>query len=136
MDLARRAASTFSGVMGSSVILTPTASSTALAMAGATGEIGFSPMALPWKGPFPVGALLKICSWLPGLHQNPISPCLMGQAMSYSPWPIFQGPGRRMNRAMTTVENAAAPRHRYPTPGNPLAANNMPPRAAPQTPPD
>ena len=56
--------------------------------------------------------------------------------MSYFLWPIVQGPGRRMNRAMTTVENAAAPRHRYPTPGNPLAANNMPPRAAPQTPPD
>ena len=37
----------FSAVMGKSWMRTPTASSTALAMAGATGEMGFSPMALP-----------------------------------------------------------------------------------------
>ena len=41
-----------------------------------------------------------------------------------------------MNSPMITAEKAAAPRHRYPTPGNPLAANNTPPRAAPPTPPD
>ncbi len=35
-----------------------------------------------------------------------------------------------MNR-VTTAENAAAPRHGYPTPGNPLVANSMLPRAVP-----
>ena len=41
-----------------------------------------------------------------------------------------------MNNAMTNAENAVAPKHRYPTPGNPLAAKSTPPIAAPPTPPD
>lgn len=44
--LARNAASTFSAVTGNSVIRTPTASNTALAMAPATGMLLLSPTPL------------------------------------------------------------------------------------------
>ncbi len=43
-----RAASTFSAVMGRSLIRTPTASATALATAAAVGQLVVSPMDLPW----------------------------------------------------------------------------------------
>jgi hypothetical protein len=47
VSLACKAWRTFSEVTGRSVILTPTASSTALTIAGATAPIGCSPMDLP-----------------------------------------------------------------------------------------
>src|SRR5687767_13462208 len=49
---ARRPRRTFSGVIGSEVIRTPTASYTALAMAPAVGEIGASLPPLAPNGPF------------------------------------------------------------------------------------
>ena len=47
---ARSARSTFSAVIGRSVIRTPTASYTALAIAPAVGTFPLSPIALPWSG--------------------------------------------------------------------------------------
>jgi len=46
--LSARARYTFSAVIGRSLMRTPTASATALAIAGATGPMGFSPMPLEW----------------------------------------------------------------------------------------
>ena len=48
--------STFSGVRGRFLILTPMASQTALAIAGAVGAVGSSPIPFAPKGPSLMGA--------------------------------------------------------------------------------
>src|SRR5262249_13187871 len=67
---------TFSAVIGRSLMRTPTASATALAMAGAGGPMGFSPMPLALYGPGPLSdakitVLSSGISWMLGILYSP-----------------------------------------------------------------
>src|SRR5215813_1987042 len=71
-----RARYTFSAVIGRALMRTPIASATALAMAGAGGPIGFSPMPLALYGPGPLSdAKITVCSsgmsWILGILYSP-----------------------------------------------------------------